>query len=308
MRRLPRLAGALAGALALTLSACGAEPEAAEEVPVVSPDAVFDRYVAIGDSFTSAPYVPNTDLAAGCLRSDANYPSLLAADLEITSLVDVSCSGAETRDVRRQQSLFGEERALPQLRPLTADTDLVTVGLGGNDFGIFGQLARTCPVTGPDGEVVGGQGAGGQGARGFAATCGRIDPSVADRLPQIEQRLVRVLREVSQRAPDATVVLVGYPRFLDIDGPTCPQLPVTREDARGLDAFSAALNDAMARAARRGGAEYADMYTPSAGHGVCAGEEAWVNGVNTDTQRALALHPVSRGQAAVAEVLADLLT
>lgn len=302
MRRLPGIAGALAGVLALTLSACtGAEPEAAQEVPLVSPDAAFSRYVSIGDSFTSAPYVPSTDLAAGCLRSSGNYPSLLAADLEITSLIDVSCSGAETRDVRRQQSLFGGERALPQLRPLTADTDLVTVGLGGNDFGLFGTLARTCPVTGPDGQVVGGQGE-------FAGACGRIDPATADRLPQIEQRLVRVLREVSRRAPEATVVLVGYPRFVDVGGPACPQLPVAPADARGLDAFSSALNDAMARAARAGGAEYADLYTPSAGHGVCAGEEAWVNGVETDTERALALHPLARGQAAVAEVLADLLT
>ena len=56
-------------------------------------DVVPQRYVALGDSFTAGPLVPTTDLADGCLRSDGNYPSLLATSLDL-DLTDVSCSAA----------------------------------------------------------------------------------------------------------------------------------------------------------------------------------------------------------------------
>ena len=52
-------------------------------------DAGSQRYVALGDSFTSGPLVPTTDLADGCLRSDGNYPSLLATSLDL-DLYDAS--------------------------------------------------------------------------------------------------------------------------------------------------------------------------------------------------------------------------
>jgi hypothetical protein len=41
--------------------------------------AVTDLYVALGDSYTSAPLVPHqVGMPAGCARSDQNYPSLVA--------------------------------------------------------------------------------------------------------------------------------------------------------------------------------------------------------------------------------------
>ena len=49
-------------------------------------------YVAMGDSYTSAPGVGET-VDAGCFRSSSNYPSLVAADLGL-ALTDVSCGGA----------------------------------------------------------------------------------------------------------------------------------------------------------------------------------------------------------------------
>ena len=51
----------------------------------------FQRYVALGDSYTAAPLVPDTDTTNGCLRSTNNYPALVAAALG-TELVVVSWS------------------------------------------------------------------------------------------------------------------------------------------------------------------------------------------------------------------------
>ncbi len=59
----------------------------------------YDRYVALGDSFTAAPFVPLTQLADGCLRSTNNYPHLVAGALRIPELEDRSCTGAQTTDL-----------------------------------------------------------------------------------------------------------------------------------------------------------------------------------------------------------------
>src|SRR3954469_3865632 len=61
------------------------------------------RYVALGDSYTAGPLIPNQSLdPLGCLRSDANYPHRVAPAVGM-SLVDVSCSGAETGDMTAAQ-------------------------------------------------------------------------------------------------------------------------------------------------------------------------------------------------------------
>ena len=45
-----------------------------------------------------------------CLRSDHNYPSLVARALRLTKFTDVSCSAATTADMSRpQQVLFGAQ-------------------------------------------------------------------------------------------------------------------------------------------------------------------------------------------------------
>ena len=66
----------------------------------------YHHYVAMGDSFTAAPFVPLTDVAYGCYRSSNNYPHLVAEALHIDDLRDRSCSGAQTADLygRRQRT------------------------------------------------------------------------------------------------------------------------------------------------------------------------------------------------------------
>lgn len=52
---------------------------------------------------------------------------------------------------------------------------------------------------------------------------------------------------------------------------TCyPQLPMTESDRAYLYKTFRSLNAMVKRAARRGGAEFVDTYTPSIGHDVCA--------------------------------------
>ena len=107
------------------------------------------RYVALGDSYTSGPLIPNqSGQPLGCLRSDRDYPHLVASALGL-SLTDVSCSGAETEDMTNAQGVTPGPNP-PQFDALTADTDVVTVGIGGNDIG-FSSIVKDCvailPIT-----------------------------------------------------------------------------------------------------------------------------------------------------------------
>ena len=256
------------------------------------------RYVALGDSYTAAPYVYLTDVAGGCLRSSGNYPALLGAKLDVKH-VDVSCSGATSKDLTGRQNTFQEQTVPPQLAAVTRDTDLVTVGIGGNDFGLFGSLVGTCPISGPQGRIF----APSEGVR-----CGQVDVRVASAdVRRIGALVTRDLRAIHRKAPDATVVLVGYPRILD---PTrsCPKvLPVDRRDTVALNAVTRSLSQQMRSAAERTGSVFVDLYAASKGHDACAGKKAWVNGVRTDTGRAAALHPFAEEQRAAAGLIAQAI-
>ncbi|MGW7017370.1 SGNH/GDSL hydrolase family protein, partial [Streptomyces sp. NPDC054951] len=48
-----------------------------------------NRYVALGDSYTSGPLIPR-QVDANCARSDHNYPSIVAARLRNATFKDVS--------------------------------------------------------------------------------------------------------------------------------------------------------------------------------------------------------------------------
>jgi lysophospholipase L1-like esterase len=250
-------------------------------------------YVALGDSFTAAPYVPSTSLADGCFRSDGNYPQLVAAELE-AELRDVSCSGADTSDLTGKQSVAGGRGAVPpQVDAVTADTDLVTLSIGGNDEDLFGTLIGRCTA-------VAGQ-PGSPCADELTAEYGDTRRVLAG----IGDRVAAVLDEVRATAPDAQVVLVGYPRMVAADR-ACAAMPLAEGDRPWLAGVEEQLNDALRRAARRSGADFADLHRASAGHEICS-DAPWVNGRRTDQARALAFHPFAEGQEAVADVLVELL-
>ena len=269
-------------------SAGGSErPSATPADPGADPDpGAVSSYVALGDSYTSAPLVPRTDVAAGCFRSDGNYPAQVAKALG-AELTDVSCAGADTTDVRRPQL----DGVAPQARALARDADLVTVSLGGNDGGVFSTLVGQC-------------GRGGAGAMGCTT---RFDPGTEPRLRQRLQRtgadLTRVLRLAARRAPDAKVLAVGYPTIVSADR-TCEALPLPPEAQAAAARLNVELNDTVREAARRAGATFVDVAGVTADHDICA-EDPWVNGAVTDQQRALAFHPFAAEQEAVAQAVLD---
>lgn len=266
---------------AALLTACTPEQASAPR-QAATPAAVerpIGRYVALGDSYTAAPYVGVTALENGCLRSEENYPALLARRIDVRVLVDVSCAGAETRHLLEPQDPFvGDAAVPPQLDAVTPDTDLVTIGIGGNDEGLFRRMF---------------------GRHDLGDTT-----DVETDLGTIGDNLARAVRSIREKAPDATVVVVGYPRLAGARA--CPQLPVARELLPVVDRMTRLLRDHMRTAARDNGALFVDLYRPSAGHAVCSAEP-WVNGIRSEPMRGLALHPLAAGQDATARLLKRLL-
>ncbi|WP_329009134.1 SGNH/GDSL hydrolase family protein [Micromonospora rifamycinica] len=251
------------------------------------------RYVALGDSYTSGPLIP-TQVDRTCLRSNRNYPSLVAASAGSSSFVDVSCSGATTDDI-----LFGDggssAAALPpQLSAVTADTALVTVQIGGNDIG-FSSIISDCaqasfssPLGSPCKDLY---------------TAGGTDQLRA-RITATAPKVTAVLQAVRQAAPAARIVVLGYPAIVPDSGYGCwPVVPIAYQDVPYLRGVATTLNAMLAGAAAANGAGYADVYTPSIGRDTCKSSGTrWVEGLLPENPAA-PFHPNARGEQGMATAL-----
>jgi hypothetical protein len=94
-------------AAAALVAGCDKTSSPTTTAPETTAISSAQSYVALGDSYTAAAGVLNqTGTPAGCLRSDANYPSLIAQRLKPGSgrLHDMSCSGATITDLTQAQS------------------------------------------------------------------------------------------------------------------------------------------------------------------------------------------------------------
>ena len=304
------------GMLSITSSAFAGAPATHAPTPAATPAAAarvtaptatsfahgpaYKKYVALGDSYTSAPLVPLPELLSlGCLRSVSNYPKQLAALLKVTSFADVSCGAADTTNMTKPQSTpLGTFP--PQFNALTPDTDLVTVGIGGNDFGVFGDITSTCPGLRASDPV------GSPCKKHF--TVDGVDTLTAS-IAKTQTRIAEVVRGIHSKSPKATVVLVGYPKIAPEKG-TCPDiLPFSDGDYAYLYSIEQKLNQAVEDAAAATGATYVDIFGPSTGHDACAPEgQAWIQGKDLNLLRALNYHPRFEGQAAVAALTVQKLS
>ncbi|MGI9084064.1 MAG: SGNH/GDSL hydrolase family protein [Aeromicrobium sp.] len=245
-------------------------------------------YVALGDSYTAGGLIGSfqTD-GERCQRSAQNYPSIVSTTLDLP-VTDVSCGGATTA------SVLEGDRGLPaQIEAITPRTRVVTVSIGGNDFGLYGKLILTCSRL----SVPGASGA--PCREGLASEVDALVPAIGD---QVGATLDALRRE----APDATVLLVGYPRLMP-NGGTCPNTPYARGDVAWISSLESALSSAMATAARSRAVPFVPMYKPSKGHDLCSGDAAWVNGLDPPKGDGVVLHPNAAGERAIAKAVVKAL-
>jgi lysophospholipase L1-like esterase len=248
--------------------------------------AAAPTYVALGDSFAAGPGIPETTGGA-CLRSTANYPSLVAAQLHL-SLTDVTCSGATTENV----TTTAQGANPPQVQAVTRDTDYVTITIGNNDVA-YTASSIVC-------------GAAGAPCLGASIDTGAIETA----LGHLESDLVATLRAVRRAAPKATILLVTYPRTLPAGGAPCPpQNPMLPDDSRYLADLGAQLQRhlvAAARTTKRAHVTLVDTYR-AADHDVCSPEaRRWIEGAAPESP-ALVWHPNERGMDAQAAMVVQAI-
>jgi lysophospholipase L1-like esterase len=288
-----RFRGTLVGVVAAVLLA--GLLSACESVP---------SYVALGDSYTAGPGVQPPDPAfPGCLRSDANYPTLVAPHLGLPAFRDVSCSGAQTKDMTASQDVDPDPDNPPQFDALDAGTDVVTLGIGGNDIG-FLEIAETC------GRLFVESRGQGSPCRDYYNSSGSDE--IAARIGALAPRLQDVLNGIRTRAPSAKVFTVGYPAILPETTARfelCqPVLPVAKGDVPYLrDEVEKKLNATIQWVTLALGHRFVDTYAPSIGHDACqAPTVRWVEPV-VPTGDAAPVHPNGLGMEGMAEAVRTTL-
>lgn len=218
-------------------------------LPVAPASAADDAYVALGDSYSSGTgtrrYVAD---GTSCLRSPLAYPSLIAARRGY-ALNLRACSGAVVADVTRAQ-----------LGALGPGTDRVTITIGGNDAG-FADVLTACATP------------------WWFGRCDRaIDGAQEFIRGTLPGRLRRLYRAIGERAPNAEVVVAGYPRIFSRRD--CN--PLTFFSGREMDRLNATadlINRRTRRIATRQGFAFADPTRRFTGHAVCSDAE-WINGLS----------------------------
>jgi hypothetical protein len=266
--------GPLVATLAAALMALAAAPSLAGAAP---------SYVSLGDSYTSGPFI--LPFASGapleCLQSARNYPHLTAAALGL-SLTDVSCSGATTENLTTTAQYSDQP---PQLDALSSSTQVVSVGIGGNDNGLF---LNTLIVCGAEDLVF-----------PFGTPCeDTYGHKLAEEIAADAPVIGGALREIHTISPEAKVFVVGYPDILPQSGNCWPTVPLTSGDVAYLNGVEKELNSMLSSDAAANGATYVDTYTPSIGHDACKPLSVrYVEPVLPESD-AFSVHPNERGMEA----------
>ena len=292
----------------------------------------WNKYVALGDSYSSGEGSFNPNLAGGaCHRSSDSYPHYLA-NTENLDLPDLqACSGAVTDDFYVPNPNRPGEIA--QLDPINDYTEVVTLTIGGNDIG-FTDIAKECANY----ALRYGYGCSNSpvfddaGAR-IAALAG-IDTTPGDgqmiRTPENREihPIKDILKDIAEAAaPNAKILIAGYPQLFgenyvyydeeDGDAPgtyLCevssgfvgPTVKYSLGDAQTLNVLGRELNTVISEAVDAAVDELNDpnivieYQTPVFfnGHGLCDSGNPWVNGIVYDGVGQImsdSLHPTVTG-------------
>jgi len=256
------------------------------------------RYVSLGDSYTAGPLIPDlTGSPAGCARSTHNYGHLVAAAVRAASFTDVSCQGADTTSMTKPESVpLGTNP--PQDNALSSSTTLVTLQIGGNDINaqdVFLECAKLS-FTDPFGAPC--------KAHYTSGGTDQLKAAIAAAAPKVAADL----SGIHAHAPNARVLVVGYPVIMPNSGTGCwPVVPIASGDVPYLRGVEQELNAMLASEAAANGATYVNTYTASIGHDVCqAPGVKWVEGL-VPTSPAAPFHPNALGEQGMAAQLLKTL-
>ena len=212
------------------------------------------NYVAMGDSYTSGPgiepYVPTAPPECG--QSELNYPHLVSAALKL-SLTDVSCGGAATNDFTEAQ--YPDQP--PQFDALSEATEVVSLGMGGNDHDLFSTLVQGCTEQGFIHKLE-------------TDPCKKMYAKFVKKSFEEEKGPAETaLKEIHVLAPKAKVFVVGYPDITPASG-TCPGFEFWKEaDLQWFRKVTKSGDANIKKEAKANGDIFVETFKESEGHDAC---------------------------------------
>jgi lysophospholipase L1-like esterase len=240
---------------------------AAAFVFVPSAHAADGVYAALGDSYAVAVGSNTYDSpATDCRRGPTSYPRLWATAHPSWSFVEAACSGATTADIISSQ--------IPQI---PSNATLVTVQVGGNDVG-FVSVLENCILTISDQDCVNG-----------------VNQSEAAAQSVLPGALDQTYAAIRAQAPNARVIVVGYPRLYTIHG-NCGILGLSDTERTALNGAADVLASVTQAAASRAGFEYLDARPVFDPHSICSGNTEWLNSLDW-SKIDESYHPTATGYA-----------
>ncbi|GAA4720238.1 SGNH/GDSL hydrolase family protein [Nocardioides conyzicola] len=253
-------------------------------------------YVALGDSYSSGEgaydYQPGTDQDNNrCHRSGNAYGQQVYNGGNFAGGFSFgACSGGVVEDYfGPNQENVGEQ---PQRDLITENTSLITISMGGNDFG-FADVLSHCVFHGCANDAYLAQ--------------------LRDRIAAESDQLVEMYRDMRERAGDGTrIVVVGYPHLFDVDGNHGLSLssPITAAERRFLNNMSDMANQAIRGSIAKAdsGIEFVDIRGAYAGHEIGT-DDPWIHDLslhwdwgNTGPNPS-SFHPTQAGQNAIRDAV-----
>ncbi|MEV7778482.1 SGNH/GDSL hydrolase family protein [Kitasatospora sp. NPDC088351] len=221
------------------------------------------NYVALGDSYSAGVGAGGyTSESGSCKRSTNAYPYLWKNAHSPSSFSFVACSGAKTGDVLNNQ-----------LSALTSGTTLVSISIGGNDAGFAGTM-QTCVL---DSE---------------SACLSAVATAKNYATNTLPAQLDRVYSAIHAKAPNARVVVLGYPHLYKIGGSCIFGIGDTKRAA--INSAADALDGVLAKRAANAGFAFGDVRSIFTEHEICGSSTTWLNSTTLPVDESY--HPKASGQ------------
>ncbi|MER7918944.1 MULTISPECIES: SGNH/GDSL hydrolase family protein [unclassified Streptomyces] len=219
-------------------------------------------YVALGDSYASGVGAGSYISSSGdCDRSTNSAAYLWNAAHKPASFAFNACSGATTDDVMANQ-----------LGSLNSSTSLVSISIGGNDAG-FASVMQTCVLNSD-------------------STClSAIATAKSYATNTLPGKLDTVYNAIHSKAPNARVVVIGYPRFYLL-GQVCLGLSDTKRSA--INSAADTLDGTVQSRAAAHGFVFGDVRSAFSSHEICS-SSSWLHSLNV-LDLTESYHPTADGQ------------
>lgn len=311
-----RLTGVLAASTGLALVLFGGLPAQAAEDE--ASDLTGLEYVSLGDSYQAGfgltPFSstsPFTGDPNGCFQADANYPHGVAAALGLT-LDDQTCSGAITANIgygsatvpattanvilptlptvsEQQTTMTGMLAPQVQSAALSASTDVVTVGIGGNDLG-FSSIAEACirASLGTDPLYLFYEVGSFTNCEDYFDDESQYPTAyLTGRLASVVQpRLAATFAQIRAAAPNAQVFVVGYPQIAPADATDAcftsidntDAVPFSGADIRFIHDVESGLVDLIQSEAAAHEFHFISTWDQTSAHTLCSADP-WIAGL-----------------------------